>query len=118
MYSSPVQLEFSRRSNTDRTTSSICMRCYMTVGTATWADDLMHVERAHRCDPNRVRQFQLTKAALQGDVDPAERQGNGLRDHKKCFARRSPQTAGIESTLCIPRKEWLNGVLVDKILQI
>jgi hypothetical protein len=60
MDSSPLQLAFSRRANADGTTSSICPRCYVTVGAATRAADLDHAERAHHCDPTRLQLFQMT----------------------------------------------------------
>jgi hypothetical protein len=60
MDSSAVKSEFSRRGNADGTTSSICLRCYVIVASATWGADLQRAERAHHCDPERIRLFEMT----------------------------------------------------------
>jgi len=60
MDSSAVSIEFSRRENANGTASSICLRCYVTVAWATRAADLEHAEKAHHCDPERLRLFQMT----------------------------------------------------------
>lgn len=41
--------EFQYRNNPDGTWDSICLRCFLTVGTAEKAEDLTDVEAAHNC---------------------------------------------------------------------
>jgi hypothetical protein len=40
------------RENSDGSLDMICLRCFLTAGTARGVSDLYHVERAHQCDPS------------------------------------------------------------------
>ena len=42
-------VEFVHRKNPDSTIDSICMKCYLTVATATAEDDLSAAESKHNC---------------------------------------------------------------------
>jgi hypothetical protein len=44
--------EFTIRENPDGSLDVICLRCFLTAGTASAVLDLYHVERAHQCDPS------------------------------------------------------------------
>ena len=46
---------FIRRENPDSRTDSICLRCFMTVGSARDETDLSILELMHCCDPLHVR---------------------------------------------------------------
>lgn len=41
--------EFQYRNNGDGTWDSICLRCFLTVGTARSIEELVEMEKAHNC---------------------------------------------------------------------
>jgi hypothetical protein len=51
---------FVHRQNEDGSIASICQLCYVTVVTATWETDLERAETGHKCDRERLGQFETT----------------------------------------------------------
>ena len=50
---------FAHRTNPDGTVDSICKTCFVTVGTAEWADTLQALEKSHVCDPWRLHVIEM-----------------------------------------------------------
>lgn len=52
--------EFVHRANGNGTIDSICLRCYIKVGSATLEIDLDRAEAAHKCEREQLKQFEIT----------------------------------------------------------
>ena len=50
--------KFAHRSNLDRTTDTICPRCFATVATVYNESKLLRFEQQHICDPVLVKRFE------------------------------------------------------------
>ena len=53
-------LNFHHRHNETGATDSICLRCYMTVGSDRDERQLLLLERVHSCDPIQLNQMEST----------------------------------------------------------
>ncbi len=53
-------VEFQYRNNGDGTWDSICLRCFLTVGTARSIEELVDMEKAHSCYSKKPPKAQRT----------------------------------------------------------